>query len=355
MSEREIVGIDLFCGAGGLTYGLGQAGIKVALGVDLDPACEYPFTANNDAEFLKADIKDVSGASLLRRYPKGSIRLLAGCAPCRPFSPLRRKSKGKPHEDWSLLEEFGRLVKTIKPELVTMENVPDLRSRKMFKTFVRQLKELKYKVDYKSVFCPRLGIPQARRRLVLLASRIGEVKVPIGELSPDKYSTVRQAIGEMPELEAGKADPKDKLHKARSLSKTNLRRLQASSAGGTWRDWDHDLRAPCHQKKTGASFQSVYARMTWDDPSPTITTLSYNFGTGRFGHPEQDRAISLREAAILQTFPKDYEFVKVDEPVYLMPVGRLIGNAVPPALATAVGAELVRVASAYNVKAKRAK
>lgn len=346
MLERVVSGIDLFCGAGGLTYGLKKAGITVIAGIDLDPACEFPFAANNEAKFIKADIRELSGTDLSSLYPADTIRLLAGCAPCRPFSPFRRGSDNSDLDEWGLLGEFCRLVRELKPDLVTMENVPDLASKPIFRDFVRALRRFGYDVDSRSVYCPPFGIPQHRRRLVLLASKIGSVKVPFGLLPPDKYRTVRDAIGTVPQLAAGESDSTDRLHKARSVTEKNLQRLRASRPGGTWKDWPRSLRAPCHRKKSGASYQSVYSRMVWDEPSPTITTQAYSFGTGRFGHPEQDRSITLREAAILQTFPRRYRFVKPREPVFLARVGRLIGNAVPPRLAFFIGKELVRSASA---------
>lgn len=350
METPCVAAVDLFCGAGGLTYGLRKAGIAVAAGIDLDEACRYPFTENNDAEFISRDVKELTGADLAALYPKDAIRCLAGCAPCRPFSPLRRGDDTSDLDEWGLLKHFARLARELKPELLTMENVPDLASKAIFGTFVRGLKNSGYSVDWRSVYCPPLGIPQHRRRLVLVASRIGPVRVPVGDLTPADFKTVRETIAYLPALGAGRCDPKDRLHKARSVSALNLRRIKASKPGGTWHDWPKELRAPCHRKKTGASFQSVYARMKWDEPSPTITTQAHNFGTGRFGHPEQDRALSLREAALLQTFPRSYRFVKPREEVELITVARLIGNAVPPRLAHAIGKELVRAARSSTSK-----
>lgn len=346
--NRRIVGIDLFCGAGGLTYGLRRAGIDIVAGVDSDPACEYPFTANNDAKFILSDIRKVTADDLRKLYPRGVIRLLAGCAPCRPFSPIRRGS-GKPtRQEWGLLREFMRLVTELKPELVTMENVPHLASKRIFREFVRSLKDLGYVVEAESVYCPPLGIPQHRRRLVLMASRIGKIRVPVGFLEPDEYPTVRDTIADMNALGAGTSDPTDKLHRARRLSDLNLQRIAVSKPGGTWADWSRDLRAKCHRKRQGRSYRSVYARMVWDEPSPTITTLAYSFGSGRFGHPEQDRPITPREAALLQTFPKSYRFVAPRRPVGLRTMGRLIGNAVPPKLGSWIGKELRRTADSYT-------
>ncbi len=350
MCKRLVAGIDLFCGAGGLTYGLRKAGIRIVAGIDLDPACEFPFTANNHVPFIKEDIKRLTGAYLSDLYPSGAIRLLAGCAPCRPFSPFRRGSKNFHLEEWRLLREFSRSVTELKPELVTMENVPDLASTRIFRDFVRTLRKQGYMVDWQSLYCPQFGVPQHRRRLVLLASRIGTVNVPKGSVRPANYRTVRDAIGGISQLRAGETDPKDRLHKARSVTELNLKRFRACRAGGTWRDWPPELRAPCHQKKTGSTYQSVYARMVWDQPSPTITTQAYSFGTGRFGHPEQDRSITLREAALLQSFPRNYRFVQPNEPVFFRTIGRLIGNAVPPRLAFYIGKELIQVAQSHRRK-----
>lgn len=345
MPKRRIAGIDLFCGAGGLTYGLKKSQIEIVAGIDLDPACEFPFTKNNKAKFIKKDIKDITGAELLKLYPRGAARLLAGCAPCRPFSQFRRGADCTKHDEWGLLGEFSRLIMEVKPELVTMENVPDLASKAVFHAFIRRLESAGYDVHFRSVYCPTIGIPQHRRRLVLMASMLGPITVPAGTCDPENFLTVRNAIGLLPPLAAGQEDPKDRLHKARGLTETNLERLRASRPGGTWKDWPKELRAKCHRKRTGASYQSVYARMEWDKPSPTITTQAYNFGTGRFGHPDQDRGITLREAAILQTFPRRYQFVSPKNPVFMEPVGRLIGNAVPPLLGVHIGKELMRVAS----------
>ncbi len=336
----------MFCGAGGLAFGLQRAGISIAAGIDLDPVSEFPFTANCRARFIRCDVRDLRVSDLSKLYPSGAIRLLAGCAPCRPFSPFRRGTDNSNDEEWGLLAEFGRVAAGLRPELLTMENVPGLASKPIFHDFVNQLLRLGYHVDSRSVYCPRFGVPQHRRRLVLLASLIGPVKVPAGVLPPERYRTVRDALESLPKLAAGEVDPTDQLHRARSVTETNLRRLRSSRPGGTWKDWPASLRAVCHRKKTGLTYRSVYARMVWDEPAPTITTQAYNFGTGRFGHPEQDRSLTLREAALLQTFPRRFRFVKPREKVIFVHVGRLIGNAVPPRLAYFVGKEIMRAAAA---------
>ncbi len=298
---------------------------------------------------MLGDIREVTGVKLGAFYPENSIRLLAGCAPCQPFSSHLRKFPGVGGKDWALLKEFGRLVDELRPELVTMENVPGIATKQVFLDFVKGLESNDYEVDFGSLYCPKFGIPQHRRRLVLVASRIGPIQIPAPRRSKAEFPTVRKAIGKLPALKAGSAShPKDPLHRTRNLTEVNLRRIQASQPGGTWKEWPIELRSSCHLKPTGGSYQSVYARMEWDEPAPTITTQSYNFGTGRFGHPEQDRAITLREAAILQSFPRHYKFVKPGDPVHLTSVGRLIGNAVPPRLAYFIGIELARTARRAN-------
>lgn len=344
MHKPTVYGIDLFCGAGGLTFGLQRAGVHIVAGVDLDPAAEFPFTWNNRALFIRADVRQLGARDLSKLYPRGAIRLLAGCAPCRPFSPFRRGSYNPKDTEWGLLNEFGRLASELKPELLTMENVPDLASKPVFRRFVATLQGHGYHVDWKSLYCPRFGVPQQRRRLVLLASLVGPIEVPRGSRSSKRFRTVRDTIASLPKLRAGERDRRDRLHRARSLTETNLRRLRASRPGGSWRDWPESLRANCHRREQGASYQSVYARMAWDEPAPTITTQFYNFGTGRFGHPEQDRSITPREAALLQTFPRRFVFVRPDEDVHFNRIGRLIGNAVPPRLAYSIGREIVRLA-----------
>jgi DNA (cytosine-5)-methyltransferase 1 len=343
MRPRLIAAVDVFCGAGGLAYGLRTAGIRVVAGIDLDPSCEVPFTANNPgSQFICADVRSITGKDLAKRYPAGALRLLAGCAPCTPFSSHRRGADTSGDDEWTLVGEFTRLVKELRPELVTMENVTRVRSKPVFKRMLRVLAREGYSIDVKPVYCPRFGVPQQRRRLVLLASRIGPVAVPKGTRTPDRFRTVRDAIGSLPRVDPGATGPGDRLHMARGVTKVNLERLKASRPGGTWHDWPVELRSPCHTRASGATFRNVYARMEWDVPAPTITTLAFNFGTGRFGHPEQHRAITLREAAILQGFPRRYRFVRRDEPVYLTTIGRLVGNAVPPPLGRAIGRALLQ-------------
>jgi DNA (cytosine-5)-methyltransferase 1 len=338
----SIRGVDLFCGAGGLTKGLEAAGIDVRLGVDIDPACEYPYTANNKASFLLKSVEGITAADFSEIFDGARFKLLAGCAPCQPFSTYSRVWSCSSDERWNLLGHFSRLVRETRPHLVTMENVPPLEHEGVFSDFVAVLENEGFEVFHGVANCSDYGVPQQRQRLVLLASKLGSIGL-IGPTTPEgRRVTVRKAIGDMPSLEAGGVYEDDPLHQACELSPLNLKRIRASVPGGTWRDWDKNLRAKCHRKASGKTYSSVYGRMTWDAPSPTMTTQYYGFGNGRFGHPEQDRAISLREGAILQSFPKTYKFVPKDEPIHRKTIGRLIGNAVPVKLGNAIGKSIVR-------------
>ena len=337
----SIQAADLFCGVGGLTRGLKAAGISVELGIDIDPACEYPYTANNSAAYLLKSVEDIKADEFSDVFDDAPFKLLAGCAPCQPFSTYSQGWSCPSDERWNLLEHFSRLVTETRPHLVTMENVPPLAREDVFADFVDVLEGEGFDVFYTLVNCADYGVPQQRQRLVMLASTLGPIGL-IGPTTPEGHRiTVKKAIGDMSPLVAGEVCQDDPLHRACELSSLNLKRIRASKPRGTWRDWDESLRAACHRKKSGKTYPSVYGRMTWDAPSPTITTQYYGFGNGRFGHPDQDRAISLREGALLQSFPKTYQFVPNGDPIYRRIVGRLIGNAVPVKLGAAIGQSIV--------------
>ncbi|WP_340686151.1 DNA cytosine methyltransferase [Amycolatopsis coloradensis] len=338
-STRRIRAVDLFCGVGGLTHGLVRGGIEVAAGVDLDPLCRFPFEANNKAKFIEADVKEIDVDLIGSFYDGAEYSLLAGCAPCQPFSSYSQAGrKGKRSGDWDLVGSFGELVEKIQPDLVTMENVQQLSTHSVFADFLKSLKG--YHVRWSIVECATIGVPQSRKRLVLFASKLGSAGLEITS-SRRRIRTVRQTIGSLPNIAAGEKHVDDPLHASSRLSQINLRRIQASKPGGTWRDWEPGLQAACHQKESGANYSSVYGRMEWDKVAPTITTQCFGFGNGRFGHPEQDRAISLREAAMLQTFPRSYKFVRPDQAVRFSQLGRLIGNAVPVRLGEVIAETLV--------------
>ncbi len=339
----KIAGVDLFCGVGGLTHGLIKSGIKVRAGIDLDKSCKYAYEENNKAKFIGEDISKIKGKDIQRFWKDDEIKVLVGCAPCQPFSTHSNKVKGKEQGDkWNLLNEFIRLVEETMPSIISMENVPNLSNKQIFKEFVIRLEQLDYNVSYKNVYCPDYGIPQKRRRLVLLASKFGEINIISPTHNKANYITVQDAIGHLEPINNGEKSTKDKLHFTTTLKDINLRRIQASTPNGTWEDWDDELMLECHKKDSGKTYKSVYGRMSWDEPSPTITTQFYNYGTGRFGHPELDRALTIREASILQSFPPKYKFVKEGEEVLLTKIGTHIGNAVPVNLGLAIGTSIIK-------------
>jgi len=327
--------VDLFCGAGGLSHGFLLEDFPIACGIDVDERCRYPFETNNRAPFIRWDVSSLDPAAVTAEFTPGSPRILVGCAPCQPFS---RYSQGRDDPKWQLLQDFARIIVAVGPDVVSMENVPRLlhfRGGEVFDTFVAALRKADYHVSWSEVFCPDYGVPQQRTRLVLLASRLGPLRIepPTHE---GAHRTVAQAIGDLPAIAAGETHCDDRLHVASGLSSRNLERMTAAVPGGTWRDWADDLVVECHRKESGRGYSSVYGRMRADEPAPTITTQFYGFGSGRVGHPDQHRALSLREGAILQSFPPDYAFVPVGAKVQIKTLGRLIGNAVPVLLARAV-------------------
>ena len=227
-TSLSISAVDLFCGVGGLTHGLQKAGINVIKGIDVDPTCKYAYEKNNKARFIEKDISEVTGNEISLLYPEGDVKLLVGCAPCQPFSSYTKKYKNRHlDEKWNLLDEFGRLVEEVNPHLIVFENVAPIRKEKVYTKFIDKLKELNYQFDQdpELVYCPDYGIPQKRRRLVIIASICSEV-----ELSPKthsripkkgltSYKTVRQTIEHLPPIAAGEEDANDRLHRSRNLSK----------------------------------------------------------------------------------------------------------------------------------------
>jgi len=319
--------IDLFCGAGGLTHGFVKEKFKVVAGIDIDETCRYPYEKNNDAMFLHKSIEDVTSEEINDIFGNSSIKILVGCAPCQPFSSYSKKRSKD--EKWKLLYAFSKLIAQAKPDIVSMENVPQLKTHKIFDHFVEKLENEGYAVSWYMVYCPDYGIPQTRKRLVLFASKFGRIELIKKTHKPGEYKTVRDSITKLEPIEDGEMSQRDPLHRSSPLSELNKKRIIATPQGGGWKDWDKNLMLKCHKKRTGKSFKNVYGRMIWDMPAPTITTQCIGLGHGRFGHPEQHRAISLREAAMLQTFPKGYKFLDPESKFYVNKTARHIGNAVP--------------------------
>lgn len=332
--------VDLFCGVGGLTCGVQKTGINVVAGYDIAKECKFSYEYNNKAKFFHKDIKEIMDGEISKLYPENTdIRILMGCAPCQPFSAYshRYKESETRKQKMDLLDYFGKQVELVQPEIVSMENVPQLRKDPVFEKFISLLKCNNYFVDWKIVYAPEYGVPQKRKRLLLLASKIGEIRLLEPTRTRENYPTVREAISELRPLKAGETDKEDFLHRARKLSALNIKRIKSSFPGGTWKDWDEKLLPDCYKRKSGESYKSVYGRLEWDEPSSTITTQFVGYGNGRFGHPEQNRALSLREGAILQTFPKDYRFVEKLEETSFVKLAVQIGNAVPVKLGEVIG------------------
>ena len=328
--------IDLFCGAGGLSYGFKNEAFQVAAGMDIDEACRFPYEKNSGAPFLRKDVAKLAVRELEALFEPNALRVLVGCAPCQPFSTYNQKNA---NPDWKLLHSFGALIDAIRPDVVSMENVPRLltfQGGTVFNAFVTTLRAADYHVVWAVLYGPDFGLAQTRSRLVLLASRLGPIGMPTPTHTPEEYRTVQDEIGGLPALRHGQTDEVDALHCASRLSQTNAERIASARPGGTWREWKPELVASCHKIESGKGYSSVYGRMIWDAPSPTITTQFYGFGNGRFGHPEQNRALSLREGALLQGFPRDYEFAAPGERIQFKKIGRMIGNAVPVTLAGAI-------------------
>jgi DNA (cytosine-5)-methyltransferase 1 len=382
----KFLAVDFFCGAGGTTRGLIDAGGYVIAGIDKDDRCERTYTENNVNEsidlcaprFLHRDIfprksefpqgeqrqlfADLDSLIPFYRRKAAKVPLLfAICAPCQPFTRLSHERMMSDERldvrarDANLLKEACRFVYRYQPEMVLSENVAGIRDPKyggIWEAFRKRLEQLGYVTGAKIVCTSRFGIPQMRKRSILVAVRRDVVRpdrladlmgteMLIPEADPDAgMVTVAQAIGHLPPLDAGTAHPDLPNHRVRALSELNHKRLSAAKPGESniymETTKDGDLTLACHRRVAAKfdtrCFTDVYTRMHPNRPSPTITTRCHSVSNGRFGHYDvrQVRAISLREAAILQSFPDNYVFYPDDE---LEPVARMIGNAVPPRLA----------------------
>ena len=334
----SIRAVDVFCGIGGLSYGLRSAGVQVVLGIDIDASCRYAYETNNaGAAFLETDIREVAFKDLEEHYDESEFIALVGCAPCQPFSSHTRRNA--PNEDCELVNEFARLVREGTPDLISMENVPGLAKHESFRKLLDLLHDLDYQVDHSVINFYDYGVPQHRRRLVMVASRRGPATLPE---TTDVGGNVADYIRDLDPIAAGRTCAEDLAHTTLSLTPTNLERIRQSKPGGTWKDWDESLVNPCHKR---AHYPAPYGRMKWDEPAPTITTQFCYYSTGRFGHPEQDRAVSVREAALLQTFPADYDLVDPEDDLPICKLARHVGNAVPVKIGERIGSSLVRASA----------
>ena len=334
---KRVKAVDLYCGIGGLTHGLELAGVSVKAGFDVDATCQFAYEENNpETKFVHTDIRKINFSEIEPFYENGDVRVLVGCAPCQPFSAHTRRVHGSRKEDCLMVKEFGRLVKEGIPDIVSMENVPGLAKHQAFDEFLLTLDNLGYIWNFDILQCADFGIPQKRKRLVLLASQLGKISLPcsIGE-----KKTVGDFIRHLPPIKDGEVSHCDTVHTSLELSEINRKRIRQSKPGGSWKDWDKSILSECHKRK--AYYPAPYGRMSWDNPAPTITTQFCYYSTGRFGHPEQHRTISIREAALIQTFPSQYKFTEKTNPIVIRELARHIGNAVPVKLAAAIGNSIV--------------
>jgi len=330
---------DFFCGAGGLTRGLLDAGIDVIAGFDSDGRCRLTYEHNNPGVgFVCRDIAAISLQDLKELANARSLEdtLFAGCAPCQPFSAQRRGWE-QSRSGTTLLGQFGRLVAAALPACVLVENVAGITRVPGFSTFRRFLRLLEskgYTYVWDTLDAKRYGVPQTRRRLVLIAHRYAKPCLPVPEFGPSlrPFRTVREAISGYPELRAGESHPETPNHVAACLEPRNLERLRHTPHdGGDRRTWPEHLTLECHRNRREA-YTDVYGRMAWDAPAPTLTGRCRSLSNGRYGHPVQDRAISLREAAALQSFADSYVFYGSNTHIAIQ-----IGNAVPVGFAEKLG------------------
>lgn len=338
--------VDFFCGAGGMSLGLRHAGIEVLAGVDNADDCRETYEANiKGAKFIKHDISTLSAASLARRLNlrlNDSTLIFAGCSPCQFWSKIRT-DKTKSVQTAFLLKQFQKFIRHFRPGFVVVENVPGLHSRKeetILPEFIRFLSRLGYSWDDGIINANHYGVPQNRIRYLLIATRLSQT-VSLPPAKPDPSLTVSAFIGVangFRQIAAGHRDHSDLRHSSCALSPENIRRIQLTQKSGgdrtAWKDVEA-LQIDAYRGKDDI-FRDVYGRMYWDRPAPTITTRFNSFSNGRFGHPDEDRAISIREGATLQTFPREFVFRGAN----LNALARQIGNAVPPALAERIGYHL---------------
>ena len=322
--------VDLFSGCGGLTLGLKRAGFKVLGAVDIDPLSNETYRANHeDVKVWETDIRDLEPDEIKSAFAlkKGSLDLLAGCPPCQGFSTIRTLNGSLVIDDPGneLLFEFLRFVEALQPRAVMMENVPGLAQDKRFKTFCFEMEKLGYPGNYQRLNAAEYGVPQRRRRLIYLAGY--QMKISFKE-SSSKRKTVKDAIGTLPK--AGESN--DPVHNTPEKRSSRIMALirRIPKDGGSRTDLPDVDQLDCHKRCNG--FKDVYGRMAWSDVAPTITGGCFNPSKGRFLHPEEDRAITLREAALLQGFPRRYKFPRIGNK---SAVALMIGNALPPPFITA--------------------
>jgi DNA (cytosine-5)-methyltransferase 1 len=329
-SNRKPTAVDLFCGCGGLTVGLKRAGFRVLGAVDVDPLSIRTYEANHKEVMVwETDLKDLAPAELTATLglKKGGLDLLAGCPPCQGFSTINTLNGAFVVEDPrnDLLLEFLRFVERLQPRAVMMENVPGLAEDKRFSVFCKHMTNIGYLGHHRILNAAEYGVPQRRRRLIYLAGF--QVEIPFAQ-RVRKIKTVEDAIGGLPEA-GDSGDPVHDMPEKRTPRIMDLIR-RIPKDGGSRTDLPEKDQLECHKRCNG--FKDVYGRMAWSHVAPTITSGCFNPSKGRFLHPEEDRAITMREAALLQGFPRRYKFPTTESK---SSIALMIGNALPPPFITA--------------------
>ena len=347
--KQSLKAVDFFCGGGGMTYGFRQAGIEVIAGIDIDLKCRATYKANNKpAKFVDADIKKLSVKTLSRRIKinqNDDDLVFIDCSPCQFWSTIKT-NKTKSESSKNLLQDFQRFVDYFRPGFVVIENVPGIVTKpdSPLAGFIQFLKDSGYgSIEHRIIRVNDYGVPQGRRRFVMIASRSNILKFP--DPVHNESLTVQNFIGDeklFPRIEAGHIDSTVFCHTASGLTETSLERFKLTPHNGDSRDsWQNtELQIAVYKERDGDKnfgFRDVYGRMSWNKVAPTITTKFFGISHGRFGHPDQDRAISIREGARLQTFPNTYVF-KIRA---ISDKARLIGNAVPPELAKRIAEAII--------------
>lgn len=339
--------VDFFCGGGGMSYGMLEAGINVLAGIDYEPNCKETYKENiTGAQFIQADVFELKEEELERTLNldrNDDDLILIGCSPCQ-FWSIINTDKSKSTKSANLLIEFTRFVKYFNPGYVVVENVPGVLRKKKesgLEDFIIWLETSNYQVHREVHNVAEYGVPQSRKRFTLIANRITGEKINPIKKEGEKV-TVRDVIGEsngFPKIKAGHKDETEFIHTVPTISDIIIRRLQKVTINGGNRLGfanDPELQLPCFVGKDD-SFKDTFGRLWWDRPSPTITTKFFSVSNGRFVHPDEDRALSLREGATLQSFPKEYKFYGTST----SSIARLIGNAVPPQYAKCIGEAII--------------
>lgn len=346
--NNKLKAVDFFCSGGGMSYGMQKAGIKILAGIDNDKGCEATYKANiKDADFILADVSELSEQDLEKEInikKNDNDLILIGCSPCQYWSRINT-DKTKSEKTKNLLIEFSRFVKHFMPGYVVVENVPGLLRRKKesgLKKFIDWLESNGYKVHYDIHNVNDYGVAQNRRRFTMIANRVTNIEI-IPKDDKTKKLTVKDVLGSQngfTPINAGHKDITDFMHTVANLSPKNIKRLEKVEKNGGNRlafANDPELQLKCFIGKDKA-FKDTFGRLWWDKPSPTITTKFYSISNGRFAHPEENRALSLREGATLQSFPKEFKLIGTS----VAAIAKNIGNAVPPEYAKRIGLAIIQ-------------